>query len=195
MSNQANDVVILQVLERLPVLFLCHLFESDLALRTIDAAISPFLLQEVQQVSVLQPLCVDSVSELSLDVLDEGDDDLQLLCACLRLASCDDVHVDLSSSWIGGRLLQRILDKLNGFINILLFNVLSQSHLGKGFRDPDHRLKLSGCSCDRFGVVAKASHLHILLHQVDLDGLGDLWLAAFSCIRDVLCEEVSVNFV
>ena len=111
------------------------------------------------------------------------------------MASGEDIHVDLSSVWVGGRLLHGLLDQSDGFIQVLLFNFIGKSHFGDGFRNSDHGLKLTRGGSNGLSGVSKTSHINILLHEVTLHRLGNLWLIVLPRIRNILGKKLSINFV
>lgn len=195
MPNQADDVVVLQVVECFTELLLADLLHAFLGAHALDAAGLPFGLEEIVEICVLQPRLVDSIPELRLNILDEIADYPQLLRARLRLPRRDDVHVDLARRRIRRRLLQRRLDQEHCLLNILPLHELGQAHLGQGLGDPDHRLELPWRGRHGLGRISEGAHLDVLLDQVHLDGVGDFGFDALAGEGDVLGEEVTVDSV
>ena len=100
MTDETDDVVILQVSQGFPELLLRYLLHSFVVLDSWNATLLPFLLNKIIQIAVLQSIGVNSLSKLSLNVLDKVADYIKLLGARLGLPGCDDIHVDFTSGWI-----------------------------------------------------------------------------------------------
>lgn len=117
------------------------------------------------------------------------------LCWSTRDTSGDDVHVNFSSGRISGTLLHGRLDESYRLFNISLLYGLAQSHFSKSLWQSDHWFKLSRCGSDSLLWVSKTSHLSVLLDKVTHNIVRDSGLDTFSCIRNILGKELSVNLV
>ena len=130
-----------------------------------------------------------------LDISDEITDEFESLWWSFCLTCSDNIHVYLACGWIGSCLLKCMLNQSHSFINISLFDVFTQSHLGESFRNADHWLKLTRGRCNGFWAIPQTAHFHILRNQVHLDGVRNLRPDVLSGVRDVLSEELSINLV
>ena len=119
------------------------------------------------------------------------DDPLDLLGGGRADPGCDDVHIDLSCRGVGGTLLHRGLNQPESLLDIRPLHGLTQAHLSNRLSQSDHRLELSGCRSDSLLGVAHVAHVHVVLHDVTHDIVGDLGLHEATRIRYIGCEEVT----
>lgn len=124
-----------------------------------------------------------------------GGDCVESLCRRLRLARCDDVHINLTCRWVSGRLLKGVSDEGNSLVHISLFYYVWQSHFGQCFCNSDHRFKLTGSSSDCVWGISDSSHINVFLNEIALNGVGELWSNTLSCIRDIFGKELPSNGV
>ena len=117
------------------------------------------------------------------------------LCRRLCLPCGNNIHIDLTCSWISSRLLKSVSNKCDSLVHISLFNHIWESHFGECFRNSDHRFKLTGSRCDSIRGVTDGSHLNVLLNEVALDGIGELGSDTLSRVRNILSKEFPGNGV
>lgn len=124
-----------------------------------------------------------------------GGDCAESLCRRLRLAGSNDIHIDLTCSWISSRLLKSVSDECNSFVNISLFNNIWESHFGECFGNSDHRFKLTGSSCNCVRSISDGPHVNVFLNEIALNWVSKFGSNALSCIRNVFSEEFPGNSV
>ena len=128
MSDEVEHAIVFKVPKGFTVFLLrksCHVF---IFLYTRNTSALPFGLQEIEQILISKTIIVDSVSELSLDILDEIANDFEFVSVSLGLTRRNDVHVDFTGGWISCRLLECILDKHDGLVDISLLNYFREAH-------------------------------------------------------------------
>ena len=156
---------------------------------------SGLLSQEVEQIGVFKTVPQNLV-RVAVSYFHNGlSDCVESLLAGLSLSGRDDVHVNLTSSGVSGRLLQSMLDESDGLLNISFLDELAKSHLCKGLGKSDHTLQLPWSGSHSLSGIAETSQLHVLLHDFLSNSLRNGRFASLSSVRDVLGEELTINLV
>ena len=181
------------------LLFELHQSVSELSLLDLlwfaDEASFSLWNQVVIQVDILDAWLGHFVTEIFLDSLDVIADDLDAGIGCKWDTCRDNVHINLTSLWIGCWLLHGCLNQADTLLNILLFNSVAEAHLGEGLCDTDERLELTRRGCDCLSRVSHWTHALILLDKY-IDGLvGNNWLDTSTSVWDVLGQEVSWGLI
>lgn len=112
-----------------------------------------------------------------------------------RCFSCDNnIHINASSIRISSCLLDRYLDQIDSFLNILLFYSIWKFHLGKGLTQPYQWLKLPRRSCNSLSIGPHPPHLDICLDKPIRSLQRYHRIHILPCIRDILSQSISRKY-
>jgi len=131
MTNQTDNILLLKLDQSVSELSLL-----DLLIVTYKTSLG-FRHQIVVQVHVLDAILGHFVTEILLDPLDVVADDLDAGIGCERDTCRYNVHIDLSCLRVRRRLLHGCADQADAFLDILLFNSVTEAHFGERFCDTD----------------------------------------------------------
>ena len=104
---QSYDVVVFQHSQSLSEFFLVQL---GVSLQSVNLIFFSFILDEIEQISVLQSLRRHFGFVFSLEVHDEFFDGVEPLSRGLGDTGGDDIHINLTSIWVCGGLLHSMFN-------------------------------------------------------------------------------------
>ena len=107
MSYERSDSFIFQNIQGISEFFLC---EYITFLSYLEYTFSGFLMHEIIQVNVLQPVFLNFCLKLFVDTFNEFAKLFKTVSWSFSLPSCDDIHVYFTSRWVCCWLLE---SKLN----------------------------------------------------------------------------------